>query len=402
MKNTSTMKTTEDNRIHGIIGAVIGDIAGSRFESQDGYPKKNFKLFAANNTFTDDSVLTIAIADALLHQTPYAEALMTWGKKYPGAGYGGSFRKWLQGNDWNARNNSAGNGSGMRIAAVGFHGNSLEEVLEMAKEATMPTHNSKDGIQAAQAVASSIYLAREGKTKDEIKQYVEAQFGYNLDMTEDKIRSLAASKFVRMVLAKVATPIAIMAFLNGNDYEDVVRTAVTYGGDTDTVACMAGAIAAAYYGVPVELAEQAAYYLPKDLLDVINAFDGTQLSNHRVTPPSVRRWGPNTVVVYGCNADDTDGEKGFHNTHFGRFTRRPLKGFPIHTIGTSMDTIKQDIEALVARVKAEPQTVFVIEDVGISKKTNLGVETMAPLFEPLKDLENVYFVEAFWQYYNKR
>lgn len=395
------MKTTEDN-IHGIIGAVIGDIAGSRFESQDGFPKKSFKLFGANNSFTDDSVLTIAIADAILHQKPYAEALMTWGKKYPGAGYGRSFRGWLQGNDWNARNNSAGNGSGMRIAAVGFHGNSLEEVLKMAKDATVPTHNSKDGIKAAQTVASSIYLAREGKTKDEIKRYVEAQFGYNLDMTEDKIRGLATSKFVNMGLARVSTPIAIMAFLNGNDYEDVVRTAVSYGGDTDTVACMAGAIAGAFYGVPVELAEQAAYYLPKELLNVINAFDGTQLSNHRVTPPTVRRWSPNTVVVYGCNADDTDGEKGFHNTHFGRFNRRPLKGFPIHTIGTSMDTIKHDVKALVAKVKAEPQTIFVVEDVGISKKTNLGVATMAPLFEPLKDMENVYFVEAYWQYYNKR
>ena len=96
MNNNSTMKTTEDNRIHGIIGAVIGDIAGSRFESKDGFPKKSFKLFGANNSFTDDSVLTVAIADALLHQTPYAEALMTWGKKYPGAGYGGSFRGWLQ------------------------------------------------------------------------------------------------------------------------------------------------------------------------------------------------------------------------------------------------------------------------------------------------------------------
>jgi len=390
----------KNHRIYGIIGAVIGDIAGSRFETQDGFPKKNFKMFGANSSFTDDSVLTIAIADAILHHTSYAKALWTWGKKYPGAGYGNSFRGWLQGKDWNVQNSSAGNGSGMRISAVGFHGSNLNEVLQMAKEATATTHNSREGIKAAQAIATSIFLAREGKSKDEIKQYVESEFGYNLNLTEDKIRSLAANKFVRMGLAKTATPIAIMAFLNGNDYEDVVRTAVTYGGDTDTVACMAGAVAAAYYGVPVELAEQAAYYMPKDLLDVINAFDGTHLSNHRVTPPTVRRWGTNTMVVYGCNADNTDGEKGFHNTHFGRFNRRPLKGFPIHTIGTSMDTIKQDVEALVAKVKAEPQTVFVVENVGISKKTNLGVATMAPLFEPLKDMENVYFVEEYWNYYN--
>ena len=391
----------KDNRIYGIIGAVIGDIAGSRFETQDGFPKKNFKMFGANSSFTDDSVLTIAIADAILHHTSYAEALWTWGKKYPGAGYGNSFRGWLQGKDWNVQNSSAGNGSGMRIAAAGFHGSNLNEVLQMAKEATVTTHNSREGINAAQAIATSIFLAREGKSKDEIRQYVESQFGYNLNLTEDKIRSLAANKFVRMGLAKVATPIAIMAFLYGNDYEDVVRTAVTYGGDTDTVACMAGAIAAAYYGVPVELAEQAAYYLPKDLLDVVNAFDGTQLSNHRVTPPTVRRWDTNTVVIYGCNADDTDGEKGFHDTHFGRFTRRPLKGFPIHTIGTSMEIIQKDVKDLIAKVENEPQMTFVIENVGISKKTNLGVETMAPLFEPLKDKENVYFLKEYWNYYNR-
>ena len=391
-----------DNKIYGIIGAVIGDIAGSRFEFVKEPPKKSFKLFGADSTFTDDSVLTIAIADALLHHKSFAEALWTWGKKYPSAGFGHSFRGWLKEKDWSIQNNSAGNGSGMRISAVGFRGKSLDDVMKMAEEATIPTHNSVEGIKAAQAIATSIFLARTGKTKAEIKQYVESEFEYNLDLSVEEIRSKSGITGYNQELAKYTTPDAIIAFLSGNDYEDVIRTAITYGNDTDTVACMAGAIAAAYYGVPVELAEQAAYCIPKELLDVINEFDGTQLSNHRVTPPNVRRWSADTIVVYGSNADDTDGEKGFSNTHISRFNHYPLSGYPICTIGASMDVIKKDVEGLINKVLSQPQKTFVIENVGISKKTNLGVETMAPLFEPLTDVGNVYFVKEYWDYYQSR
>ena len=392
------MKQTNDQRIYGIIGAVIGDIAGSHHEFKKTFPKKTFKMFCSDSSFTDDSVMTVALADALLQGKSYEEAMKLWGKKYPAAGFGGNFRKWLKGNK-DASTTSAGNGSGMRISPVGFHGKSLDEVLKMAKEATEPSHNSKEGIKAAQAIAASIFMARHGESKEAIKAYVESTFKYDLDQTEDDIKNDVQTIGFNQELAANATPGAIIAFLNGTDYEDVVRTAVSYGGDTDTIACMAGSIAAAFYGVPVELAEKAALYLPTDLLNIINAFDGTALTNHRVTPPTVKRWSPDTVVVYGCNADDTEGEAGFYNTHFGRYNRNPQKGFPIHTIGTSMDVIKKDVKDLIAKVKAEPETTFVIEDVGIGKKTNLGVATMAPLFEPLKDKDNVFFVKEYWEYY---
>ena len=391
------MKQTNDQRIYGIIGAIIGDIVGCRFESKGSkIPQRPFQLFCANSSFTDDSMMTVAIADALLHDKSFEEAMRMWGKKYPAAGFGGNFKKWLKGGGWST---SAGNGSGMRISPVGFWGKTLDEVLEMAKEATVPSHNSTEGIKAAQAIATSIFLARNGKSKADIKAYVEDTFNYNLNQSEDDIKLDVARERNHYFTAQYATPIAIIAFLNGTDYEDVIRRAVSYGGDTDTVACMAGSIAAAFYGVPVELAEQAAYYLPTDLLDIINAFDGTVLTNHRVAPPMVKRWSTQTIVVYGCNADDTEGEAGFHDTHFGKFNRRPLKGFPIHTIGTSMEVIKQDVEALIAKVKAEPEKTFIIEDVGINKKSNIGVETMAPLFAPLKDAENVFFVKEYWEYY---
>ena len=393
------MKQTNDQRMYGIIGAVIGDIAGSHHEFKKTFPQKRFKMFCADSSFTDDSVLTIAVADALLHNKSYADAFREWSKRYPAAGYGHSFRHWLK-EGVGYQGTSAGNGSGMRISPIGFRGTSLDEVLKKAEEATVPSHNSRQGIKAAQAIATSIFLARNGKSKADIKSYVESTFKYDLDQTEDDIKSATLSEDYNQELAENTTPNAIIAFLKGDDYEDVVRTAVSYGGDTDTVACMAGSIAAAFYGVPVALAEQAAYYLPTDLLEIINAFDGTALTNHRVTPPTVKRWSPNTVVVYGCNADDTEGEGGYYNTHFGRYNRNPQKGFPIHTIGASMDDIEKDVQALIAKVKAEPEKTFVIENVGIGKKTNLGVEVVAPLFAPLKDAENVFFVKEYWAYYN--
>lgn len=390
----------KDNRICGIIGAVIGDIAGSSFEFSSSLPKKKeFKLFRADSTFTDDSVLTMAVAEALLRQKPYEEVFLSWIKRYPGAGFGYTIQKWLKDKGL-TQINGITDGSGMRIAPVGFYGESLDEVLRLAKEATIPTHNSPEGIHAAQAIAASIFLARTGKSKTEIKRYVESTFGYDLDQTDEAIRAIAHDKDNR-ILAEIVTPVAIMAFLRGEEYEDVVRTAVMYGGDTDTVACMAGAIAAAFYGVPIELAEQAAYYLPEDLLKVINEFDHSNLSKHRVTPPSVKRWGANAVVVYGSNADDTVGETGHDCTHLSKYCHHPLSGFPIHIIGTPMETVQRDVQELIARVEREPETTFLIMNIGLGKKTNLGIEAVAPLFAPLKDKENVYFVQAYWDYYNK-
>lgn len=391
----------KQDRIYGIIGAVIGDMAGCRFERKKMFPKKNFKMFAADTTFTDDSVLTIAIADAHLHNKSYAEALWTWGKQYPGAGYGSSFREWLKG-DWKVQGNSIGDGAGMRISPIGFKGNRLDSVLKMAKEATVPTHNSEEGIKAAQAIAASVFLARKGKPKKEIKKYVEKEFGYNLNLSEDAIRNMAASGKIKMSLAEHSTPIAIIAFLNGNDYEDVVRTAVSYGGDADTVACMAGAIAAAYYGVPVELAQEAAKLIPHEVLAIINEFDKTTLTNHRITPASYKlsSWSVDTVVVYGCDLEDKKGEKGSSNTHYNRGNLRILKGFQIHTIGTTMDVIKKDVESLIAKVNNEPQKTFIVGDVGISALSNFGIEKMASLFKPLVDKKNVYFTEEYWDYFN--
>ena len=389
----NTTSTTDMQPIHGIIGAVIGDITGSMYESKK-VPKR-IKWFSATDTITDDSVLTVAVADALLHNKPIEQAFRYWGKQYPAAGYGNGFRRWLK-SPIGSCNNSSANGCAMRISPVGFYGKSLEQVLELAKKVTIPTHNSQDSIRSAQATAAAIFLAREGKSKQEIKDYVEKSFCISVFDNRDETESFATQ---HRVLAPESVTIALSAFMLGESFEDVIETAVKFGVDTDTVAAIAGGVASAFYGVPRAIAEQAVRYIPKPMLDIINEFDGANLPNPRITPPTVRRWGKDCVIVYGTNTAESEGERGYFETRWSRYNRTPLAGFPIHTIGTSLDVVKQDIQRLIAEVEANPDKIFIVEDVGIGKKTNLGVETMAPLFEPLKDTENVYFVKEYRDYY---
>ena len=392
----NTTSTTDTQSIHGIIGAVIGDITGSMYESKK-VPKR-IKWFSATDTITDDSVLTVAVADALLHDKPIEQAFRYWGKQYPAAGYGNGFRRWLK-SPIGSCNHSSGNGCAMRISPVGY-GKSLEQVLELAEKVTIPTHNSRDSIRSAQATAVAIFLAREGQSKQEIKDYVEKSFRISVFDNREKTDALAAQHRVSSyVLAPESVTIALSAFMLGESFEDVIETAVKFGVDTDTVAAIAGGVASAFYGVPRAIAEQAVRYIPKPMLDIINEFDGTNLPNPRITPPTVRRWGKDCVIVYGSNAAESEGERGYFETRGSRYNRTPLAGFPIHTIGTSLDVVKQDIQRLITEVEAHPDKIYIVEDVGIGKKTNLGVETMAPLFEPLKDTVNVYFTKEYRDYY---
>ena len=389
----NTTSTTDTQSIHGIIGAVIGDITGSMYESKK-VPKR-IKWFSASDTITDDSVLTVAVADALLHDKPIEQAFRYWGKQYPAAGYGNGFRRWLK-SPVGSCNNSSANGCAMRISPVGFYGKSLTQVLELAEKVTIPTHNSQDSIRSAQATAVAIFLAREGKSKQEIKDYVEQSFRITVFDNREETEAFATQ---HKVLAPESVTIALSAFMLGESFEDVIETAVKFGVDTDTVAAIAGGVASAFYGVPRAIAEQAVRYIPKPMLDIINEFDGANLPNPRITPPTVRRWGKDCVIVYGTNAAESEGERGYFETRGSRNNRIPHAGFAIHTIGTSLDVVKQDVQRLVAEVAANPDKIYLVEDVGIGKKTNLGVETMAPLFEPLKDTENVYFTKEYRDYY---
>jgi ADP-ribosylglycohydrolase len=251
-----------------IIGAVIGDVIGSVFEWNN-IKTTDFDLFNPKCDFTDDTVLTIAVADCILNKKDFAKTIWEYGRKYRGRGYGGSFIKWLQENNLKPYG-SFGNGSAMRVSAVGFAFNDIETVLEVAKQSAEVTHNHPEGIKGAQATATAIFLARQEKSKQEIKDYITQTFNYNLDFTLDEIRP--TYKFDETCQGSV--PQAIVAFLESSDFESAIRLAISIGGDSDTIACITGGIASAYYKeIPKEIMDFVAEKLPSEYIEIMNKFD---------------------------------------------------------------------------------------------------------------------------------
>ncbi|MBQ1482416.1 MAG: ADP-ribosylglycohydrolase family protein [Erysipelotrichaceae bacterium] len=253
-------------------GAIIGDITGSRFEFNN-RRSKDFELFHKADTFTDDSVMTVAVARALAETKgngyeDLEQQLIYWmheiGRRYPDSGYGGRFYHWIMDNETRPYN-SFGNGSGMRTAACAWFAEDLEQCLHLAKVCAAVTHDHKEGIKGAQAISACIYLARTGKSKDEIADYVKKQF-YDLDFTLDEIRE--TYRFDETCQGSV--PQAIEAFLESEGFEDCIRNAVSIGGDSDTIAAMAGSIAEAYYGLPEGFREKADLYLDDYLKERLN------------------------------------------------------------------------------------------------------------------------------------
>ena len=259
-------------------GAILGDIIGSPYEFDQGYKMKDFPLFSRNSEFTDDSVMTLAVADAFLSLPPEASeveirrflvrSMQTYGRKYPYAGYGGMFHRWLR--DTNPQPyGSYGNGSAMRVSSVGWLFDDLQTVRHMARLSAEVTHNHPEGIKDAEATASAIYLARTGSTKAEIKAYIEANFHYDLSRTCDEIRPT----YRHVESCQETVPESITAFLEGESFEDVIRTAVSLGGDCDTLTCIAGSIAEGFYGVPEQLKQQCRQRLPEDLQKFLRRFE---------------------------------------------------------------------------------------------------------------------------------
>ena len=259
-------------------GAILGDIIGSPYEFDRGSKTKNFPLFSKHSTYTDDTVMTIAVAAALLKLPMDAEdeavrwemvrCLQAYGQRFPYAGYGGMFRRWLRTRD-SQPYGSYGNGSAMRVSSVGWLYNDLETVRRMARLSAEVTHNHPEGIKGAEATAAAIFLARTGSTKAEIKAYIEEKFHYDLSRTCDEIRP----SYRHVESCQETVPEAITAFLEGQSFEDVIRTAVSLGGDCDTLTCIAGSMAEAFYGVPEELKIECRKRLPENLWEVLQRFD---------------------------------------------------------------------------------------------------------------------------------
>ena len=253
-----------------MIGAIAGDIIGSVFES---HPIKttSFPLFSKFSRFTDDMVLSIAIADAILNKVEYASALKTYGRKYPHAGYGMSFYNWVQSSETKPYN-SWGNGSAMRVGPVGFAFDSVEDVLREAEKTARVTHNHPEGIKGAQATALAIFLARREVGKEEIRKQIGHKFNYDLDRSLEEIRS----HYFFDVSCQGSVPESIIAFLESKDFEDAVRLAISLGGDSDTMGCIAGGIAQAYYcKIPPEIIDQVKLRLPQAFVRIVDQFNST-------------------------------------------------------------------------------------------------------------------------------
>ncbi len=250
-----------------LLGAVSGDVIGSvyEFSRQKEY---RFPLFGRGSRMTDDSVLTIAVAEAILRKRGYGECIREYALAYPDHSYGGRFRAWMFSAD-SQPYHSFGNGSAMRVSAVGWAFDSVNEVLREAEGSAAVTHNHPEGIKGAQAAALSVYLARKGADKGEIKREIQTRFGYDLDRTLDEIRP----SYEFNEICQETVPQAILAFLESDDFEDAIRKAVSLGGDADTLAAITGAIAEAYFGgVPADIVAEVRKRIPLELWTVIEAF----------------------------------------------------------------------------------------------------------------------------------
>jgi ADP-ribosylglycohydrolase len=250
-----------------MLGAIVGDIVGSVYEWNN-HRSKDFLLFAPRSRFTDDSVLTVALADAILNGGDFATIMRRYGRLYPDAGYGGMFRRWLWGQTMGPYN-SFGNGAAMRISPAGWAYATLDETLKRAREFTAVTHDHPEGIKGAEATAGAIWMARHGASKADIKAWIVARTGYDLSRTCDEIRP--GYEFNETCQRTV--PEALTAFFESTDFEDAIRLGISLGGDSDTLACITGGIAEAHYGgVPPAIADRALQHLDDRLRSVVRQF----------------------------------------------------------------------------------------------------------------------------------
>ena len=283
MESTHRSRLSEQKEGKIMFGAILGDIIGSPYEFDRGQKVKDFPLFKESSIFTDDTVMTIAVAEALMEADETMEdeeirkllvsSMRCWGRKYPFAGYGMRFSIWLA-EPRPKPYGSYGNGSAMRVSSAAGLFDDLETVRKMARLSAEVTHNHPEGIKGAESTAAAIYLARTGKTKAEIKAYIDTEFGYDLSRTCDEIRP----EYYHVESCMETVPEAITAFLEGEDFEDVIRTAVSLGGDCDTLTAIAGSMAEGFYGVPDALKQECYGRLTEEMKNILRRFEERRMS----------------------------------------------------------------------------------------------------------------------------
>lgn len=249
-----------------MLGAIAGDIIGSIYER---FPikSKDFRLFDSRCQFTDDTVLTVAVAEVLLRDGSYVETFRRYYARHPNAGYGGAFHVWARSTDPKPYN-SFGNGSAMRVSPVALAFDTIELVRAEARRSAQVTHNHPEGVKGAEATASAVFLARSGTSKNQIRSYIEREFGYDLSRTPDDIRP----GYFFDVTCQGTVPAALASFLHAHDFEDAIRNAISLGGDSDTLACIAGGVAGAYYGVPPHIQQEIETRLDQNLKAITREF----------------------------------------------------------------------------------------------------------------------------------
>ena len=259
-----------------MMGAIVGDIVGSVYEFNN-INTKSFPIFSEESRFTDDTVITLAVADGLMNALGKSDAetrleviksMRAFGQAYPFVGYGQKFFRWIASSAVMPPYNSYGNGAAMRVSSAGWLYDTVEDVLKYAKITAMPTHDHPEGIKGAMATAHAIFLSRTGSSKNEIKSSIEKEYGYELNKTVRSITKIGHGPET----CQVTVPEAMICFIEGNSFEEVLANAVSVGGDSDTVGAIAGSIAEAYYGIPYHIKEEAISYLDDSLLEVVARF----------------------------------------------------------------------------------------------------------------------------------
>ncbi len=403
-----------------MIGAIIGDIVGSSHEFNS-IKTTNFNLFDKRSRYTDDSVMSMAVAEWLMDDQAHSHEVLEhkmvkYGSLNPDAGYGGMFFRWLFHPERVFKSgkreayNSFGNGSAMRVSAVGWLFNTLEETERVAEISASITHNHPEGIKGAQATAAAIWLARNGKSKQEIKDYISTKYGYDLNRTCDEIRP----DYDFDVTCQGSVPEAIIAFLYSTDYESTIRLAVSLGGDSDTQACIAGGIAEAFYkDIPAEIVSRAIRLVPSYFKDTLKRFydkanyhpkyidmEQKEKQTERCTPDFIRSLAPNEIFVFGSNLAGAHGGGAARiamdkfGAVWGQGVGLQGQSYAIPTMQGGVETIKPYVDEFIEFAKMHPEYKFLVTRIGCGI-AGFTDEEIAPLFKEAQSLENVWLPRSF-------
>ena len=412
-----------------MLGAIIGDIVGSVYEF-DNTKRTDFPFFTDRCSYTDDSIMTVAVAEWLLtdnqHTHESLENIMVryaQAYEFPMGGYGGGFAQWLfrpeRLVDYRTGElagkrvpyNSWGNGAAMRASAVGWKFRTLEETEKVAALSASITHDHPEGIKGAQATAAAIFLARTGKTKQEIKDYIQNRFGYDLDIHTDEIRKTYGWEDS----CQGTVPPAIRAFLDSTDYESAIRIAVSLGGDSDTLACITGGIAEAYYGeIPDAIYKKAVEMLPSEFIHVLKVFEqgsfygekttrtteDSGLTSRKYTPENITSLSQNEVFVFGSNLQGSHGGGAaaaavrYFGAIWGQGVGMQGQCYAIPTMHGGVDVIRPYVDEFIEFAKGHPELTFLVTRIGCGI-AGFRDEQMAPLFADALELPNVVLPKSF-------